>query len=1718
LHFFLGNYWITNQPIIVDFWEGTSNRESDQNFMKLGTLQKINYPTGGSTTFEFEANTYYDVSSHNYLVDKTTLERYWPTGQCSQDPQAVQTFTKIFYSQGQIDAAYFKVEVVRGPQFSASCCTPSPSATVIMSHSGGGRSISFNASCDGSTSTSSSNLNEKFGPLQVGVTYTFSIQGYNSAAKFVLQEEIVEPWNINRQVGGLRVTKVTTNDGVNSANDIIKTYNYNSIVANSTANSSGTLYSKPIYLALSASSNPYSEPSGALTPFHILQEQAIAPMSSFEGMHIAYEYVREYINGNGGTTYKFFTEPIEINNTLPRTPAQPTVNAGNIQEKFTFNQTQVQQAYELNQVNNDAYQNSVGIGIKAMRAEQFVYVWSYYKIRTKSYRLASTTSIVDGITSTTNYTYGSTSHLMPTKVSTTNSDGKVTESQTDYSFDVTDATVLDATTKARMVALNIITPIETRTLVAGNQLSGSRTIYKPYSNTTGAQTATATDMPRPWQFYNYERTFTQANPSDIPAIGTGNWVLKGTIDNYTGTATTGNKAGMPSSFTKVGWLPETYTWNTAGLITQRKFKDFTWNYVYDTGTKMVNKITNPDGQFVSYTYDPLMRLLQSSARGGAVTTNYAYTYPTLTSGLITSFGNVKQTNTFALVAGSPINVQESITYFDGLGRNIESVKKAAFNGLDQISAIEYDNQGRVSKSYETFASTLATGVYQAPTGKPFTLTEYYADPLSRTWKVTPPSWYRTTSEYGTNVGSEVTKYDYTTVTTSTYAANELMKSTVTDANNNKTISYKDKKGRLVAMRKANAALTANTWTYYVYDDKDRLAKVITPGSTWTSDELNYYYNYQANDLIMRKKVPGEVIEQFQYNTRELPALYQDGFLRNNLKWMGTSYDDYGRVLVKGINATWVLDALTFTNNIVKNEYGTTAFELDKLKTSKVMAFDVADPVITPTAANSIITKTMTYDAFGRASSITGNNHTAVGNLSAETMNYTYDNADNILTETRNSVSSAGIVNILNTRIFDNWGRLKNVKQKLNGGTEVTLNALQYTAKNQVLSKTIGGGLQTVDYAYLENGLLRSINGTSNITSGAWFPSVNMLTSFALPTFTSASSSEDLFREDLQYDSPTMTGGLGGSTTQRNGNISQVMWQVKGRSPMGYGYTYDYLDRLTDAKFSDFSISATLTNNNYFNETPTYDARGNILSMVRTGMFVGKDANNVPNTFNSNGTIDNLSYTYTANTNLLASIGDASNNAAGFNRAVGTSTYTYDNNGNMTFDPNKNLTITYNHLNLPSKFAFAGNNSIEILYDATGQKLRKTVKTAGAVTLTQDYLGGIELKSNKFESIYNEEGRAYNTSTTGQTWRYEYNLKDHLGNTRVVFTDKNANGKIDDPTELLSETHYYPFGMTFGGSWYNDAAAAKYKYLYNGKELNEEFGLNLSDYGARWYDASIARFWNSDPLADIFSFQTPYAYAANRPVNMIDFMGMGPVGVDGMTNEQWMKASNPANNSSQAASTAYNGYNKANGPQKTPIPYGYKVLNKDGEVIKDVVEGYNWVEGDCECGCPGKQPCPSVPTGNLKDDIYNSFFSATARVGWMLTETARQIDQKIFDDAGSEALDGNYTKATTHLAMALLFRGGGAVAEGWIAKGLYSSFGKNKALRYEFEKAMQKGFVRAQGESGMKMLAGKGINGYMYEVKLTTSNHRLLGNMEAWTNPKTGETLQKVIFRELYIKP
>jgi len=101
--------------------------------------------------------------------------------------------------------------------------------------------------------------------------------------------------------------------------------------------------------------------------------------------------------------------------------------------------------------------------------------------------------------------------------------------------------------------------------------------------------------------------------------------------------------------------------------------------------------------------------------------------------------------------------------------------------------------------------------------------------------------------------------------------------------------------------------------------------------------------------------------------------------------------------------------------------------------------------------------------------------------------------------------------------------------------------------------------------------------------------------------------------------------------------------------------------------------------------------------------------------------------------------------------------------------------------------------------------------------------------------------------------------DQLGSTRVVTNAYKA---------TVQTFSYYPFGEVLTTTGTNT------DYKFNGKEFDEEQGVNLYYYGARYYDPKIGRFISIDPIVN---YTNPYSYVRNNPINLTDPSGMDPIG-------------------------------------------------------------------------------------------------------------------------------------------------------------------------------------------------------------------------------------------------
>ena len=88
-----------------------------------------------------------------------------------------------------------------------------------------------------------------------------------------------------------------------------------------------------------------------------------------------------------------------------------------------------------------------------------------------------------------------------------------------------------------------------------------------------------------------------------------------------------------------------------------------------------------------------------------------------------------------------------------------------------------------------------------------------------------------------------------------------------------------------------------------------------------------------------------------------------------------------------------------------------------------------------------------------------------------------------------------------------------------------------------------------------------------------------------------------------------------------------------------------------------------------------------------------------------------------------------------------------------------------------------------------------------------------------------------------------------------------------PQLIVQENHYYPFGLELAGI--RKVGKPEHKFTYNGKEKQEEFGLNWLDYGARNYDAALGRWFGSNQKAEKFYPLSPYNFVANVPTMLVD---------------------------------------------------------------------------------------------------------------------------------------------------------------------------------------------------------------------------------------------------------
>ncbi|WP_299438790.1 DUF6443 domain-containing protein [uncultured Aquimarina sp.] len=642
----------------------------------------------------------------------------------------------------------------------------------------------------------------------------------------------------------------------------------------------------------------------------------------------------------------------------------------------------------------------------------------------------------------------------------------------------------------------------------------------------------------------------------------------------------------------------------------------------------------------------------------------------------------------------------------------------------------------------------------------------------------------------------------------------------------------------------NASLT---WTSA--GTKVQYSNTVFPTTNVEILTINYYDRYDVieNPNIANKQYP---LVQDQITTEPVKGLstYSKVKVLNQNVWIETKtlYDTKGRVIGVATNNPYLN-----TIDIIENKLDFTG---KSIKTRTYHQKDDQTPIVT--------IDEFTYDHVARLAT----HHQRIGDhtlpLSSaeedEIIIYETPENNSALLANNNIILKPGVHIIASsTNTFS-----ASIAEGASNSELIASN--QYNGIGQLEQKKVGNTesqpLQTVDYRYNIQGWLSGINNHS-IREEDNFRDISTVTL----------GTGDLFGMQINYSRSTTD-----ATPLYNGNISQIHWKTASvdNSQKTYKYQYDALNRIT---------KATDNTNKYNLEAVSYDQNGNILALERKGPI---DINTA-----SFGVMDDLAYDYQKG-NQLAYVSDTSGVAEGFTDGnTSGNDYLYDVNGNMTVDKNKDISlITYNHLNLPESIEFisrvpGAEKRIDYAYDATGVKLRKVVTNYPAVNTTEyagnyiyesNYSLGLPLGPNnsddKVLQFFNHpEGYIEPNGSGGFDYIYQY--KDHLGNIRLSYSDKNNDGDIDlisgsAENEIVEEKNYYPFGLQHKG--YNSTITSReHNYSIGGKEEQNELGLNWHDFGARNYDAALGRWMNIDPLAEQYNSLSPYNYVANNPIFYID---------------------------------------------------------------------------------------------------------------------------------------------------------------------------------------------------------------------------------------------------------
>ncbi|NML21313.1 hypothetical protein HHL16_10540 [Pseudoflavitalea sp. G-6-1-2] len=848
-------------------------------------------------------------------------------------------------------------------------------------------------------------------------------------------------------------------------------------------------------------------------------------------------------------------------------------------------------------------------------------------------------------------------------------------------------------------------------------------------------------------------------------------------------------------------------------------------------------------------------------------------------------------------------------------------------------------------------------------------------------------------------------------TTSMYTAGALYKNVTTDEHKQQTVEYKDKEGRVI-LKKIQLSSSPSTghfgWlcTYYVYDNKSNLRLVIQPrgvelllSGNWLLttpilNEFSFRYEYDERQRMVVKKVPGAGEVWMVYDVRDRLVLTQDSSMRSQAQWFCICYDNFNRPYSTGLwannqnrlyhkdqayNSTSypVVNAqnyeeLThayFDNYAQLSTLPATVKDFDisyatpYLLTASNSAYPFAQAVQKSDNTRGLATGNLTrvlgstpvympgtvnfYDEDGRL--IQTRSQTITGALNVVTTQYNWSGQPLVIVQQQQKPAPNPQTHVIVTKInYDDLGRVLTIKKavystigsKTATQPEQLLVSNEYDALGQLSKKSLGAAvIDSLRYDYNIRGWLLGANRA----------------------YAKDAHQNNYFGFDLGYDktSNDLIGNQSYSAAQFNGNIAGTVWKSRGDGEKRkYDFSYDAVNRITKAAFTQYTSNVfnTSAGLDFSLSNMSYDANGNILSMTQRGWKLG-----------GSSIIDSLLYTYNSS-NKLQNVIDRSNDvqtklgdfrssqiymtALGNNKTTAAIDYTYDGNGNLLKDRNKDIGdagnngIVYNHLNLPSVITVrttggAVKGTITYTYDAAGNKLQKTVKETGQPDKNTLYLGGLVYENDSLQFIGNEEGRLrysklyYQNGSSEYKYVNDYFLKDHLGNVRAVLSEQKDTAAYMATMEAayraketalfsnISETAY-PKSLVPGG------------YPADNTTNPNDSLARLNGSGRKVGPSLVLKVMSGDKVdLAVKSFYKPSGTTGAPSDPMVDILSVlagGIVGVAGESKGTLSQLNNPSNSPLLGVLNSFRTANNSTPPSKPKAYLNWILLDEQMKYV------------------------------------------------------------------------------------------------------------------------------------------------------------------------------------------